>query len=112
MKTLCLAATIAFAAATTANAQPAAPSCIQTYNIDHTRSPDDKTILFYMRDGTVLQSNLRNACPGLRINGFSYVSNPAPQLCASLQTVRVLRVGAVCMMGPFMPYTPPPKPAN
>jgi hypothetical protein len=118
MKTLCLTAAIAFTVATTASAQPgesaqpAAPTCVQTYNIDHTKAPDDKSILFYMRDGTILRSQLRNACPTLSINGFSYVSNPAPQLCAGLQTIRVLRTGAVCMMGPFMRYTPPPRPAN
>ncbi len=114
MKTLCLTATPAFAAATAANAQPAAnaPACIQTYNIDHTRAPDDKTILFYMRGGTVLQTNTRNACPGLSINGFRYVSDPAPQFCPGLQTIRVLRIGGVCMLTPFVPYAAPPKVAN
>jgi hypothetical protein len=112
MKALLTAAAMAALVTTAANAQPAAPTCIQTYNIDHTKSPDDRTILFYMRDGTIYQSNLRNACPGLHINGFSYVSNPAPQFCAGLQTIRVLRIGGVCMLGPFMPYTAPAKPAN
>ena len=119
MRTLAIAAaTLALAAATNAIAQPAppppatGPTCIQTYNIDHTRAPDDRTILFYMKDGTVLQTSTRSACPGLAVNGFAYVSNPAPQFCPNVQTIRVLRIGGVCMLGPFVPYTPPPKPAN
>jgi hypothetical protein len=113
-----LLATTAFTlAATLAGAQPAAPpppgpTCIQTYNIDHTKAPDDRTILFYMRDGTVLQTNTRNACSGLSINGFRYVSDPAPQFCPGVQTIRVLRIGGVCMLTPFVPYVAPPKPAN
>jgi hypothetical protein len=104
---LLIAATAAFLAGN-ANAQPA-PTCILTHLIDHTKAPDDRTILFYMKDGTVYQSALRNNCPGLRINGFGYVSNPADQLCPNLQSVRVLRSGGVCMMGPLttVPATPP-----
>jgi hypothetical protein len=114
MKTLFATAALTLAMTLAANAQPASPppTCIQTYNIDHTRAPNDKTILFYMRDGTVLQTNLRNACPGLSINGFSYVSDPAPQFCPNVQTIRVLRIGGVCMLSPFVRYVAPPKPAN
>lgn len=116
MKTLLTTAAFTLAATLAAGAQPATPAagpmCIQTYNIDHTRAPNDHTILFYMKDGTVLQTNTRNACPGLSINGFRYVSDPAPQFCPNVQSIRVLRMGGVCMLGPFTPYTPPPKPAN
>ncbi|HEY1836174.1 MAG TPA: hypothetical protein VGG36_00830 [Rhizomicrobium sp.] len=115
---LIIAAAATLTAATASQAQPQAqtvsktPDCIQTYNIDHTKAPNDKTILFYMRSGAVYQSNLRGVCPGLSINGFSYVSSPAPQLCPNVQTIRVLRTGSVCMMSAFVPYTPPPKPVN
>jgi hypothetical protein len=113
---LATAAAVTLAATLAANAQPvppaSGPACIETYNIDHTKAPDDRTILFYMRDGSVLQTNTRNACSGLSINGFAYVSNPAPQFCPGLQTIRVLRIGGVCMLTPFVPYVAAPKPAN
>lgn len=110
---LCTAAVIALTTtAATAQPAPAAPDCIQTYNIDHTKAPDNRTILFYMRDGTVLQTNTRNTCPGLSINGFRYDSDPAPQFCPNVQTIRVLRIGGVCMLTPFVPYVAPPKAAN
>jgi hypothetical protein len=115
---LATTAAVTLAATLAANAQPvppppaSGPTCIQTYNIDHTKAPDDRTILFYMRDGSVLQTNTRNVCSGLSINGFAYVSNPAPQFCPGLQTIRVLRIGGVCMLTPFVPYVAPPKPVN
>ena len=113
MNTLLAASAFTLAATLAANAQPApGPMCIETYNIDHTRAPDDHTILFYMKNGTVLQTNTRNGCPGLSINGFRYVSDPAPEFCPNVQSIRVLRVGSVCMLGPFAPYTPAPKPQN
>lgn len=117
MKTLLTAAAFTLAATLAVNAQPAtAPApplaCVQTYNIDHTKAPDDHTILWYMRDGTVLQTNTRGMCAGLSFNGFRYVSNPAPEFCPNVQSIRVLRVGSVCMLGPFVPYVAPPKATN
>jgi hypothetical protein len=94
--------------ATGAIAQPAPKSnvCLKTYLIDHTKSPDDHTILFTMKDGSVYQSNLTGNCPQLSINGFSYVATPPSDVCGNLQSIRVIRTGSVCLLGPLVQITP------
>ena len=83
-----------------------APVCIDTYRIDHTRTPDNRTIIFYMKGGIVYQSTLPAECPMLRFNGFGYVATPPAQICGNLQSIRVLRTGSVCLLGPLVPITP------
>lgn len=85
-------------------AEPA--RCIDTIRIDRTKSPDDRTLIFYMKDGSSYQSTLASACPGLAVNGFSYVATPPHQICGNLQSIRVLRTGSVCLLGPLVPITP------
>jgi hypothetical protein len=94
--------------ATGAIAQPASKPnvCLKTYLIDHTKSPDDHTILFTMKDGSVYQSNLTGNCPQLSINGFSYVATPPSDVCGNLQSIRVIRTGSVCLLGPLVQITP------
>jgi hypothetical protein len=90
-----------------AAAEPKAPAkCIQTWQIDHTKAPDDKTVIFYMRGGSAYQSTLQSMCPELRVNGFAYVATPPAQICGGLQSIRVLRTGSVCLLGPLVPITP------
>jgi hypothetical protein len=89
-----------------AAAPQASSKCIQTWQIDHTKAPDDKSIIFYMKDGSAYQSTLQAVCPELRINGFSYVATPPAQVCGSMQSIRVLRTGSVCLLGPLVPITP------
>jgi hypothetical protein len=74
--------------------------------IDHTKTPDDRTILFTMKNGAVYRSTLPATCPQLSFNGFSYVATPPDQICGNLQTIRVIRTGAVCMLGPLVQMTP------
>lgn len=94
-------------AAAAASAQPAhTGACLRTTDIDHTKSPDDRTILFTLRNGAVYQSTLPTICPQLSMNGFSYEATPPDQICGNLQTIRVLRSGAVCLMGPLMQIMP------
>ena len=113
MKTILAAATALIA--TTALAQsPAsqmapAPLCLHSQDIDHTKAPDDRTVLIYMRSGKIWQSKLRGLCPQISFNGFSYDATPPDDLCPNVQIIRVIRSGAVCAMGPLEPYTPPPK---
>ena len=118
MKFLAAAATTALLSVLAASAAIAAPSpdgtgpngaCIYSRDIDHTRAPDDRTIFFYMRDGKVFRSALPQPCSQLSFNGFSYSPIPPDEICGNLQTIRVIRTGNVCMMGPLLPYTPPAK---
>ncbi|MGD0142600.1 MAG: hypothetical protein ABSC92_05540 [Rhizomicrobium sp.] len=104
------AALTASAALAQTPAPPASPGlCLRSIDIDHTKSPNDHVVLFYMRDGKVWQSNLRNNCPELSFNGFIYVSTPPDDICPNVQMIRVIHSGAVCMMGPLEAYVPPPK---
>lgn len=89
-----------------AEAPQGSGKCIETWQIDHTKAPDDKTIIFYMKDRSAYQSTLQSVCPELRINGFSYVATPPAQICGGLQSIRVLRTGSVCLLGPLVPITP------
>jgi hypothetical protein len=111
MKVAALAAGLSVIWAVSAAAQTAQPIppkgnvCLQTYLIDHTRTPNDRTIIFYMKNGSAYQSTLSSACPLLTFNGFSYVAQQ-DQICGNLQSIRVVRSGAVCLLGPFVQITP------
>jgi hypothetical protein len=97
------------AAVPAALAQPAskpANVCLKTYLIDHTKAPDDRTIIFTMKDGSAYQSTLMAQCPQLRANGFSYVATPPEDVCGGLQSIRVIRSGSVCLLGPFVQIVP------
>ncbi len=83
--------------------------CLRGYAVDHTKAPDDRTIIFYMKDNKTWVTHLKSLCPQLMVSGFSYVASPPDDICGNLQAIKVIRTGAICMMGPFEPYTPPPK---
>ena len=82
--------------------------CIFAYEIDHTEAPDDNTLLFYMRDGTVWKTAASDRCTGLRMNGFTYQpSNPATdQICANLQEIRVRDTRQNCALGDITRISP------
>lgn len=80
--------------------------CIRTLDIDHTRAPDNRTILFYMKDGKIWSTTLTAYCPELTFNGFEYGPTPPDNICGNMQTIRVLRSGSICEMGPLIPVTP------
>ena len=94
------------AAALAAQATP--PVCIRTLDIDHTKAPDNRTILFYMKDGKVWSTTLVSYCPELSFNGFVYGPTPPDNICGNMQTIRVIRSGALCEMGPLVPVAPKP----
>jgi hypothetical protein len=110
MKALALAGVLAGIAAAGA-AQAAAPPgthniCIRSYQIDHTKAQNDKTLIFYMKDGSQYQSMLTSTCPELSLYGFAYSPKPPDEICGNLQTIRVIRTGSVCLLGPLVPIGP------
>lgn len=116
MKRLIFGAALAALLGVAAQAQPAAKTdadqkniCINTWQIDHTSVPDARTILFHMRGGKIWKNTLVNDCPQLKTYGFIYSPTPPNQICGNMQSIRVIQTGAVCMLGAFTPYTPPPK---
>ena len=38
-----------------------------------------------------------------RVNGFEYGPTPPDNICANMQTIHVLKSGAVCEIGPLVP---------
>jgi hypothetical protein len=80
--------------------------CIRTLDIDHTKARDNRTILFYMKDGKVWSTTLTSYCPELSFNGFIYGPTPPDNICGNMQTIRVIRSGALCELGPLVPVTP------
>jgi hypothetical protein len=93
---------LALADSADAERVPPAP-CLRSTDIDHTKAPNDHTILFYMKDGNVWSTTLRSECPELRFNGFEYDPTPPDNICGNMQTIHVLKSGAVCEIGPLVP---------
>jgi hypothetical protein len=80
-----------------------------TGSIDHTKTVDPQTILFYMRDGKIWKNTLRSPCRGLLFNGFSFVTH-YDEICSNAVSIRVIQTGQVCQLGYFTPYTADPAP--
>ena len=109
MKTLLFAAAIAFAAipaAFAADTPSSTPVCFKTTDINDTHSPNDKTILFHLRDGSVWRNDLKGNCSGLTFYGFAYTLSGTNEVCGNLQSIRVLKTGSVCVLGPFTQIKP------
>jgi hypothetical protein len=85
-----------------AAAPRAASVCLSVRDIQRTETPDDRTILFHMRDGKVWRNTLKTACPMLKVSSFTEVlSND--QVCANQQFIRVTLTGDQCVLGDFTP---------
>lgn len=78
--------------------------CLNTRQIVSSKSRDGRTILFRMRDGRQYINHLRGYCPGLKFDGFTWVLRSGDEeVCENAQSLRVLRSGEVCILGPFEP---------
>jgi hypothetical protein len=106
MNKLSLGLAVAFLAVA---APASAHVCLDSRDIQSHYSPDPKTILFHMRNGTVWRNTLVAPCPGLRFNGFSWVVGGTGDICENQQTIRVIRSGELCFLGKFE-KEPSPKP--
>ncbi len=99
---------------TVAGGKVPSSQCVELSRIRESKVIDDRTIDFYLRDGTVLRNNLPNSCSQLGFErAFSY-STSINRLC-SVDIITVIiqgggpRIGVSCGLGPFVPYTPVPK---
>jgi len=103
-------AALLFAAATPAMAQPAASRpanvCINARDIDHTETPDDKTILFHMRGGKIWRNTLKTVCPMLKVSPFTEVLHSGDLVCANQQFIKLSLTGDQCVLGDFTPVAP------
>jgi hypothetical protein len=85
------------------------PVCLQSTRIDHTDVPDDRTIIFHMRDHSTYRAHLIDRCVGLANDprGFTYSPIPGSEdICANLQTIRLNTTHAVCLVGAIEKVTP------
>ena len=107
MRCVALSLSLLMSTAMAVVAQPApVPVCLRSIDIDHTKTPNDHTILFFMKNGQVWNTTLRADCPELIFNGFAYDPTPRDSICANMQTIRVLKSGAICEIGPLVPAMP------
>jgi hypothetical protein len=102
---------LAMATATTARADDApsaAERCVNVERIDQTRIVDEHSILFFMRDHTVLQNVLPRACPSLRKEDRIAYDVVGGRLCANELVTQLVDVGTYargvrCALGMFVP---------
>jgi len=88
------------------------PSCIAASRVDRTEIVDDRTILFKMLDKTVYKNTLSATCPGLSNDVHGFIYEPIPgsgDVCANLQTIRLLTTHEVCFLGTFTRVDPVPS---
>ena len=106
MRRLVLAVALLTFAGSAGAQNEGSPVCLRSIDIDHTKTPNNHTILFFMKDGKVWSGTLRSDCPELIFNGFEYRPTPRDNICANMQTIRVLKSGAICEIGPLAPAGP------
>jgi hypothetical protein len=86
----------------TAAAPAYANTCIDTRQIDSSKSRDGHTMVFKMKDGTTLVNHLRGTCPDLKFNGFAWHTHSGDnKVCENEDSFQVLQSMQVCMLGKF-----------
>jgi hypothetical protein len=89
----------------------AAKNCVYLADLDHTKIVNERNILFYLRNGKILQNALRDTCYGLHEKTrFTYGSSPLKRLCTGdmITLIADLSFGGVasantCKLGMFLP---------
>jgi len=81
----------------------AATICIDTRQIESQKVEGrGASILFKMKDGGSWRNTLQAPCPDLDFEGFVWtIRNPDNTVCESMESLRVLRSGQICMLGKF-----------
>ena len=91
---------------------PDANRCIREQDIRNTTTPNSRTILFHMRDGTVWRNTLRNSCSGLAWDGFVHRNfGGVNEYCGNKEIVKSIQTGQSCVLGDFT-REPPKKPRS
>ena len=99
--------------ALTAAAPAYAGICIDTRNIDSSKSRDGHTMVFKMKDGTTLVNHLRGFCPDLKFNGFAWQTHSGDnKVCEGENSFQVLQSMQVCVLGKFDPPVMDKRAAN
>ena len=77
--------------------------CLNLRDIQRTETPDDRTIVFHMRDGKIWRNTLRQNCPMLRTSPYTQVIHGGDMVCANQQFIHVMQTGNTCTLGEFTP---------
>ena len=88
-----------------AQAPAASPGhvCLNLRDVQRTETPNDRTILFHMRDGKIWRNTLRQNCPMLRTSPYTQVLHNGDLVCANQQFIHVNQTGNTCSLGEFTP---------
>ena len=86
-------------------------TCLSMNLVRQANAVDDRTVVFYLRDGRIYLNSLEQNCPGLRRNNrFSYnlrTGARIPRLC-NTDTITVIEqsgTGFTCGLGRFQPIS-------
>ncbi len=89
------------------SAQAPAPNpgrvCLNIRDVQRTETPDDRTILFHMRNGKIWRNTLKQVCPMLTTSPYTQVLRNGDLVCANQQFIEVNLTGNTCMLGEFTP---------
>jgi hypothetical protein len=88
-----------------AAAPPGAGVCLNLRDIERTEIPNDRSILFYMRDGKVWRNDLRTACPMLKVSPYTEKLT-SDLVCANQQFIHLTMTGDDCALGDFTQVAP------
>lgn len=87
-------------------ADPRPPAvCLNVRDIDRTEVPNDRTIIFHMRDGKIWRNDLRTVCPMLKVSPYTQKLN-GDLVCSNAQFIHVALTGNDCALGDFTPASP------
>ena len=101
MKTVIMALTGLVLAASPALA---AKVCVDTRDIESSKSTDGRTMVFTMKDGTKLVNHLQGYCPDLKFFGFTWALRSGDmEVCENSNTMHVNQSMQVCTLGKFDP---------
>lgn len=84
------------------SAQAAGAVCLDTSQIQNSDAPNDSTLTLTMKNGQTWHTQLRPACSGIHMFGFSWAVKGG-QVCENAEILRVLHTGAFCRLGKFEP---------
>jgi len=104
-----LLAGVISADATAATDPPLARVCLNLHDIQSTQVPNDRTIIFHMRDGKVWQNRLRTVCPMLSVSPWTQVIHGPDVVCSNEQFIHVTQTGDNCVLGDFTPLAEPSR---
>jgi len=84
-----------------------ATKCIDIRDINSSKSTDGRTMVFKMKDGTVLVNHLQGFCPDLKYMGFVWqMPSSDTNACERQSSFRVLQSMQNCTLGKFDPPAP------